>query len=169
MLPAESTTQPTEHYQPTSSSSHTKRTATFLDPKQVLFFPLSSTSSSSIAKARPRDPLEFAKEQGCYWRDPAVAFYRTNTEEEIRKRWEEERGELTRGWKKRSREAGKVRRRRKGGIEDGLEWDNPSTAGAFLWTQPKLHFLLISNSPSSRGIPMSGEMSLWDMSECLQF
>lgn len=46
------------------------------------------------------------------------AFYRTQTEDEIRKAWEEAKVELTIGWKKRWREAGKVRRRRGGVDED---------------------------------------------------
>ena len=43
-----------------------------------------------------------------------VKFTRTEDEEEIRARWEVARGELTREWKRRHREAVKSRRRRGG-------------------------------------------------------
>jgi hypothetical protein len=43
------------------------------------------------------------------WRDPSVSFFLTETEKTIRERWQRERGELTRGWKKRWREAGNVK------------------------------------------------------------
>ena len=43
-----------------------------------------------------------------------VKFTRTEDEEEIRARWEAARGELTREWKRRHREAVKSRRRRGG-------------------------------------------------------
>ncbi|KAJ3790364.1 hypothetical protein GGU10DRAFT_340599 [Lentinula aff. detonsa] len=69
-----------------------------LDPKKPLFFPRSIALSTSSAASSP--------------------FYTHPTPEEIQKRWEENKLELTRGWKKRYREAGKVRRRRGGGIED---------------------------------------------------
>jgi hypothetical protein len=60
-----------------------------------------------------------AKENGWSWRDPNVGFFRSGTEEEIRARWESEKVELTREWKRRWREAGKVNRRRRGGGGDG--------------------------------------------------
>jgi hypothetical protein len=46
------------------------------------------------------------------WRDANVGFYKTQTDEEIRKKWEEVKGDLTRGWKRRWRDAVKVRERR---------------------------------------------------------
>ena len=89
-----------------------------LDPKQPLFFPLRSSSTLGPAnKGRLRDVFDVAKEKGWNWRDPNVAFYRTETEDEIRKRWEESKGELTREWKKRSKEASKMSRRKHGGVK----------------------------------------------------
>jgi hypothetical protein len=85
-----------------------------MDPRQPLFFPFISTG----AKCRIKDLFDVARDNGWNWRDPAVQFYRTGTEEDIRKRWEGEKVELTRGWKKRSREAGKMRKRRGGGDGD---------------------------------------------------
>jgi hypothetical protein len=57
------------------------------DPKQPLFFPPLSASGD--------------------WRNPGIAFWRTETEEDIRKRWSKEKVELTREWKRRWRESGK--------------------------------------------------------------
>ncbi|KAJ7643832.1 hypothetical protein FB45DRAFT_282589 [Roridomyces roridus] len=98
-----------------SPSSHVQIT---LDPKQPLFFPLPSSfpfatpsSSSFNTKARQQDILDVGKDNG--WN---AHFYRSETDEEIRKKWEEQKAELTRGWNKRWREAGKVRRRR-GGVD----------------------------------------------------
>lgn len=82
-----------------------------LNPKQALFFPLDSSSQNNN-KARPKDLFDIAKDNHWNWRDPSVGFYRTRTDDEIRKKWEEDRVELTRGWKKRSREAMKTSRRR---------------------------------------------------------
>jgi len=89
-----------------------------LDPKTPLFFPFDSTGHNAT-KARPKDIFDVMKEDHWSWRDPAVAFYRTQTEEEIRKRWEERKGDLTKDWKKRAREATKASRRRGRG-DDGL-------------------------------------------------
>jgi len=107
---------------PTSVPSGQTRTRTLpaiqLDPKQPLFFPLQSSSTSGpLNKGRLRDLFDVAKERGWNWRDPSVAFYRTETEDEIRKRWEESKGELTREWKKRSKEASKMSRRKYGGAK----------------------------------------------------
>lgn len=82
-----------------------------LNPKQALFFPFDPASQNNN-KARPKDLFDIAKDNHWNWRDPSVGFYRTGTEDEIRKKWEEERGELTRGWKKRCKEAMKINRRR---------------------------------------------------------
>ncbi|KAF8316606.1 hypothetical protein DL93DRAFT_744804 [Clavulina sp. PMI_390] len=82
------------------------------DPSIPLFFPvpprLRDSSKSAYGKkgAKPRDIFDVAKEKG--WEG---GFYRTATEEEIRKRWEELRGDLTRQYKRRHREASKKRRR----------------------------------------------------------
>jgi hypothetical protein len=93
-----------------------------LDPKQPLFFPLTSSfptaaSSTFATKARSKDLFDIARENGWNWRDPNVGFWRTGTEEEIKERWEGQKVELTREWKRRCREAGKVRRRRDAGVE----------------------------------------------------
>ncbi|GLB41442.1 putative peptide hydrolase [Lyophyllum shimeji] len=90
---------------PSSTSTHAQ--VLHLDPKAPLFFPLPGSSASGGTK-RPKDILGAAKEGGWSWRDPAVGFFRTETEDEIRKRWEEKKGELTREWKRRWREAGKT-------------------------------------------------------------
>ncbi|KAJ3971378.1 hypothetical protein EV361DRAFT_225270 [Lentinula raphanica] len=70
-----------------------------LDPKKPLFFPRSIALATSGAASSP--------------------FYAHLTPEEIQRQWEENKVELTRGWKKRHREAGKVRRRR--GVGVGVE------------------------------------------------
>ncbi|KAJ7740900.1 hypothetical protein DFH07DRAFT_838359 [Mycena maculata] len=96
----------------TSSQAHTT-----LDPKQPLFFPLPTSFSSSAVgfstKARQRDILDVGKDNG--WN---AHFYRTETDDEIRAKWESEKVDLTREWNRRWREAGKVRRRRGGGDGD---------------------------------------------------
>ncbi|CCM00595.1 uncharacterized protein FIBRA_02631 [Fibroporia radiculosa] len=76
------------------------------DLKRPLFFPLSPEES----RGRTRHALDPTD-----WR---AWFYRTDSTEDIQKRWEETRGELTSGWKRRHREAIKSRRRR-GGLGDG--------------------------------------------------
>lgn len=73
-------------------------------------------------RARQRDVYDVIKDNGWNWRDPMVGFFRTGTEEDIRKRWEENKGELTRDWKRRCREAGKVNRRKRGGVENDNEY-----------------------------------------------
>jgi len=47
-------------------------------------------------------------------------FHRTETEEQIRQNWENKKGELTRLWKKRYREATKIKRRRGGNEEENI-------------------------------------------------
>jgi hypothetical protein len=95
---------------PAESTSATIPTAPFIpDSRQPFFFPSNSNSKT-------KDLFSVASERGWNWRDPTVGFYRTETDDEIRKRWEDEKVELTREWKRRCREAGKVRRR-KGGID----------------------------------------------------
>lgn len=103
--------------QPHPSSQHQ---TTHINFKQALFFPLPPNSEPSI-KARPKDLFDVAKENKWDWRDPEVGFFRTGTEEDIRKKWEEEKVELTKEWRRRWREAGKVSRRRRGGVGDGDE------------------------------------------------
>ncbi|KAJ6546408.1 hypothetical protein DFH09DRAFT_927192 [Mycena vulgaris] len=87
-----------------------------LDAKQPLFFPLPTSFSSApgfSTKARQRDILDVGKDNG--WN---AHFYRTETDDEIRTKWESEKGNLTREWNRRWREAGKVRRRRGGADGD---------------------------------------------------
>ncbi|RDB27670.1 putative RNA-binding protein P16F5.06 [Hypsizygus marmoreus] len=97
-----------------SSHPHPQSHVPQLNTKQPLFFPHPPSSGTST-KARAKDLFDVARENRWSWRDPAVGFYRTGTEEEIRKKWEESKVELTREWKRRCREAGKVSRRRRGG------------------------------------------------------
>ena len=54
-------------------------------------------------------------------RNDKVMFARTEDESQIRARWEAARGELTREWKRRHREAVKSRRRRGGGGGERFE------------------------------------------------
>lgn len=93
--------------------SRTSQPRVVLDPKQALFFPLSSSDPHGFSKARQRDLYDVAKENGWYWRDDAARFWNVESEEETRKKWEESKGELTRDWKRRWREAGKFRKRKK--------------------------------------------------------
>lgn len=79
------------------------------DPKLALFFPLAT--SERRARDNVRDLFDVGKERGWDWRQ---SFCRTETEEEMRQRWEEQKVELTRDWKRRHREAIKSRRRRGG-------------------------------------------------------
>jgi hypothetical protein len=102
--------------------THPSQAPLVLDPKQALFFPLPRHEGGNNIRARQRDVFDLAKDNGWNWRDPAVGFYRTGTEEDIRKRWEESKVELTRDWKRRCREAGKVNRRKRGGVEGDNEY-----------------------------------------------
>jgi hypothetical protein len=79
-------------------------TKSSFDPSRPLFFPSSRPGA--------RDFFAVARERG--WN--TSEFRRTETEDEIRKRWEDSKLELTRDWKKRAREAAKLRRRRGGGV-----------------------------------------------------
>jgi hypothetical protein len=106
----------------TSVISHPSQGPLVLNPKQALFFPISSQDGIAPSRARQRDVYDVIKDNGWNWRDPAVGFFRTGTEEDIRKRWEESKGELTRDWKRRCREAGKVNRRKRGGVDNDNEY-----------------------------------------------
>lgn len=123
---------PTTSISATKSDSRQTRQVSqiTLDPSQPLFFPLALLAShpgaadtsfvtNPDAKNRPKDLYDTLEAKGWDWR--ASKFYRTQTEDEIRQRWEEQKGELTQGWKKRWREAGRIGRRRGnvGGGEDG--------------------------------------------------
>ncbi|KAI8985757.1 hypothetical protein BD414DRAFT_537229 [Trametes punicea] len=90
-------TQPSHKTQP--APAQVSRTAG-LDPSKPFFFP----SDNAASRRRALDPTN--------WR---TWFFRTESLEAIRQRWEESKGELTAGWKRRHREAIKSRRRRGGG------------------------------------------------------
>ena len=84
------------------------------DATHPLFFPMAADDRGA-QRVRIKDPLDVARENGWDWR----LFRRTETDDEIRKRWEDTKGELTQDWKRRHREAVKSRRRRGGlGGED---------------------------------------------------
>ncbi|KAF5379485.1 hypothetical protein D9615_006634 [Tricholomella constricta] len=114
----EASAQPATHtpFFSLSSTATPSYAAPQLNSKLPLFFPLGPSSGLG---ARPKDVFDVARENKWHWRDPNVGFYRTGTEEDIRKRWEESKVELTREWKRRCREAGKVQRRRRGGEGEG--------------------------------------------------
>ncbi|KAK7468915.1 hypothetical protein VKT23_003412 [Stygiomarasmius scandens] len=82
-----------------SNKNSRSRAPVVLDPKKPLFFPRSiSLAVGARAASSP--------------------FYEKPTEEQIQQRWEESKLELTRAWKKRWKEAGKMRRRKGGGGEE---------------------------------------------------
>jgi hypothetical protein len=85
------TTRPAATHAPTRQSKTNS-----LDTTLPFFFPQTSRGGS---------------------RERNVKFARTEDETQIRARWEAARGELTREWKRRHREAVKSRRRRGGGGE----------------------------------------------------
>jgi hypothetical protein len=95
---------------PTFTTAHSQIT---YDPKHPLFFPISQEARASRGKAK--DIIDVLKDRGYDWRN---GFYRTESPEEITKRWDETKGDLTRDWKKRHREAVKSRRRRGGADGD---------------------------------------------------
>ncbi|KAM5532208.1 hypothetical protein V8D89_014108 [Ganoderma adspersum] len=90
---------PSQTYPAQPSTAHTSYMTT-LDASRPLFFPTERVGG----KRNVLDPTN--------WRS---WFYRTDTPEAIRERWEQTKGELTAGWKRRHREAVKSRRRRGGG------------------------------------------------------
>lgn len=92
--PSQTTAQP--------SAAHAPH-MTVLDASRPFFFP----TERAGGKRNVLDPTN--------WRS---WFYRTDTPEAIRERWEQTKGELTAGWKRRHREAVKSRRRRGGGGGD---------------------------------------------------
>lgn len=114
--------EPSKHLQvqPTPPTSHAQSShPVVLDPKQPLFFPFLPSESKDLNRAHPRDAYDVIRENGWHWRDPTIRFWNTESEEEIKKKWEASRGDLTKSWKQRWREAGKVRRRKK--LVDGNE------------------------------------------------
>ncbi|KAF5316326.1 hypothetical protein D9619_006760 [Psilocybe cf. subviscida] len=108
---------------PITVQSHTTNAPLVLDARQALFFPLPQTDGGVIShRARQRDVYDLAKDNGWNWRDRSIGFFKTGTDEDIRKRWEESKGDLTRDWKRRCREAAKVTRRKRGGVEGEAEY-----------------------------------------------
>ncbi|KAI0248754.1 hypothetical protein BJV78DRAFT_1233136 [Lactifluus subvellereus] len=87
-----STSDPTNHAAATSALAQPPGA---LDATLPFFFPKSTNSRGDVRRA-------------------AIRFARTEDEAQIRLRWEAARGELTREWKRRHREAVKSRRRRGG-------------------------------------------------------
>jgi len=80
-----------------------------------LFFPLSKEEKgNNHGNARLKDIMDVFREKGL--EPQSTGFYRTESSEEAVKRWEEVKGDLTRDWKRRHREAVKSRRRR-GGVD----------------------------------------------------
>ena len=99
-----------EVIQPISRPSITGAQIRFaLDPLASLFFPIPEDERMGF-RARTKDPLDVARDKGWDWRK----FCRTQTPEEIKQRWEEQKVQLTQDWKRRHREAIKSRRRRGG-------------------------------------------------------
>jgi len=87
-----------------------------LDATQPLFFPFSTDERANRrGDEKLKDIMDVFREKGL---DPrSTGFYRTESSEEIVKRWEEFTGDLTRDWKKRHREVVKSKRRRGGGAD----------------------------------------------------
>ncbi|OSD05432.1 hypothetical protein PYCCODRAFT_1465328 [Trametes coccinea BRFM310] len=92
--PASAPSQPVRTIQPTPA--HVARSAA-LDVSKPLFL----MSDNAAMRRRALDPTNF-------WR---TWFFRTDSPEAIKQRWEESKGELTAGWKRRHREAIKSRRK----------------------------------------------------------
>ncbi|KAF9039685.1 hypothetical protein BDZ89DRAFT_1213184, partial [Hymenopellis radicata] len=94
-----------------------------LDPKKPLFFPLASSfpSAPTAPKARTSDLFDVARERQWTTGLLSTGGYHRTTTEEIKGWWEENKGELTKGWKKRFREASKLKRRRGAGGGDDAE------------------------------------------------
>lgn len=102
---------PSDNLPPTTTIQSTRTRAQFTyDPSLPLFFPLSEEDRGGY-RGKVKDLMDMAKENGWDWK----SFCRQQTTEEIRQRWEEQKVELTRDWKRRHREAIKSRRRRGGG------------------------------------------------------
>lgn len=96
--------QPLDLPRPTSLST---------DTKAFLFFPVEPDSRQGI-RGRVKDLHDVIASKEWDWRK----FCRTETPEETKQRWEDVKGDLTRDWKRRHREAVKSRRRR-GGPDGG--------------------------------------------------
>jgi hypothetical protein len=96
-----SASDPAATARPAATPTPTRQSKAYaLDTTLPFFFPQTSTTNSR---------------GGGHARTVKVKFARTEDEAQIRARWEAARGELTREWKRRHREAVKSRRRRGGG------------------------------------------------------
>jgi hypothetical protein len=78
------------------------------DPEQPLFFPMFQEARST-GRGKGKDLTGIMKDRIFDWRE---GFFRTESSADIAKRWEITRGELTRDWKRRHREAARSQRRR---------------------------------------------------------
>ncbi len=94
-----------------------------LDPKKPLFFPLPSSfpSAPTAPKARTLDLFDVARERQWTTGLLSTGGYHRSSAEEMKSWWEANKGELTKGWKKRFREASKLKRRRGTGGGDDVE------------------------------------------------
>lgn len=107
--------QPSTAASNSTTRAYLPHTQITLDESQSLFFPfLKEGRANGHRNAKLKDIFDLFKEKGL---DPqSTRFYRTESNEEIVKRWEGVKGDLTRDWKRRHREAVKSRKRR-GGID----------------------------------------------------
>ncbi|KAF7296385.1 hypothetical protein HMN09_01108600 [Mycena chlorophos] len=117
--PAHTTAQAAQVFVSAPAAATTKvAVPIMLDPKQPLFFPLASSfalvGATNNTKAHQRDILDVTKDAG-----HSAHFYKTETDEEIRAKWEAEKVELTRDWTRRWKEAVKMQRRRGGARKGG--------------------------------------------------
>jgi len=92
----------------------TTTTATTTRPAATPALPARQPKAHSLDTTLPFFFPQTSKGSG-HARNVKVKFARTEDEAQIRARWEAARGELTREWKRRHREAVKSRRRRGGG------------------------------------------------------
>ncbi|KAF5344916.1 hypothetical protein D9758_011588 [Tetrapyrgos nigripes] len=88
----------------TSSKNARPRAPIVLDPKKPMFFP------------RLDKQISFTAGSGSRALALSSPFYDRPTDEQIQQRWEDSKLELTRAWKKRWKEAGKIRKRKGGSI-----------------------------------------------------
>lgn len=85
-------------------------------PDVPLFFAPTDPTRVEVSRAGwAKHPITAEKEEKG---DEYRGFWRVQTDEEMRERWDRVRGELTQEWKRRGREARKQRKRRGGGEGD---------------------------------------------------
>nr|GAT52190.1 predicted protein [Mycena chlorophos] len=119
--PAHTTAQAAQVFVSVAAATTKVAVPIMLDPKQPLFFPLASSfalvGATNNMKAHQRDILDVTKDAG-----HSAHFCKTETDEEIRVKWEAEKVELTWDWTTRWKEAVKMQRRR-GGARKGRGGD----------------------------------------------